>query len=180
MRAPDTTNPARGEAQRLGKLSFPGGIDNRRYPTKNTAVQEQSKARLNYLARGIHLLGPAALGYGLDMTRSLREELSLYVRHPVEVRRLALNLEQVRALNLPPNPAKESDARFAQYVEETGAAECWELDALSPTIIDTLLDRAIRELVDRPAWRRALAQEEEDPARLAAIADDFDGTEGEP
>jgi hypothetical protein len=91
-----------------------------------------------------------------------------------------LNLEQVRALNLPPNPAKESDARFVQYVEETGAAECWELDALSPTIIDTLLDRAIRELVDRPAWRRALAQEEEDPARLAAIADDFDGTEGEP
>jgi hypothetical protein len=176
--APDATNPARGEAPGLGKLSFPGGIDNRRYPTKNTAVQEQSKAWLN--ARGIHLLGPAALGYGLDMTRSLREELSLYVRHPVEVRRLALNLEQVRALNLPPNPAKESDARFAQYVEETGAAECWELDALSPTIIDTLLDRAIRELVDRPAWRRALAQEEEDPARLAPIADDFDGTEGEP
>ena len=144
--APDATNPARGEAPGLGKLSLPGGIDNRRYPT---AVQEQSKARLN--ARGIHLLGPAALDYGLDMTRSLREELSLYVRHPVGVRRLALNLEQVRALNLPPNPAKESDARFAQYVEETGAAECWELDALSPTIIDTLLDRAIRELVDRPA-----------------------------
>jgi hypothetical protein len=35
----------------LGKLSFPGGNDNRRYPTKNTAVQEQSKARLNYLAQ---------------------------------------------------------------------------------------------------------------------------------
>lgn len=63
----------------LGKLSFPGGIDNRRYRTKNIAVQQQSKARLNYLARGIHLLGPAALGYGLDMTRSLREELSPYV-----------------------------------------------------------------------------------------------------
>jgi len=52
-----------GGAAGLGKLSFPGGIDNRRYPTKNTAVQEQSKARLNYLARGIHSLGPAALGY---------------------------------------------------------------------------------------------------------------------
>jgi hypothetical protein len=52
MRAPDATNPARGEAQRLGKLSFPGGIDNRRYLTKNTAVQKQSKARLNYLIGG--------------------------------------------------------------------------------------------------------------------------------
>jgi hypothetical protein len=27
--APDATNPARGEAPGLGKLSFPGGIDNR-------------------------------------------------------------------------------------------------------------------------------------------------------
>jgi hypothetical protein len=61
--APDATNPARGEAPGLGKLSLPGGIDNRRYPTKNTAVQEQSKARFNYLARGIQPLGPAALGY---------------------------------------------------------------------------------------------------------------------
>ena len=59
--APDATSPARGEAPELGKLSFPGGNDNRRYPTKNTAVQEQSKARLNYLARGIQPLGPAAL-----------------------------------------------------------------------------------------------------------------------
>ena len=62
MRPPQ--NEARPfRAAGLGKLSFPGGIDNRRYPTKNTAVQEQSKARLNYLARGIDSLGPAALGY---------------------------------------------------------------------------------------------------------------------
>ena len=52
-----------GGAAGLGRLSFPGGIDNRQYPTKNTAVQEQSKARLNYLAREIRSLGPAALGY---------------------------------------------------------------------------------------------------------------------
>ena len=79
---------------------------------------------------------------------------------PVEVRRIALNLDQVRQWGLPPNPAKESDGRFAQYVEETGAAESWELDALSPTIIDALLDQAIRELVDRGSWDLALRQEE--------------------
>ena len=38
------------------------------------------------------------------------------LRPSKQVQRLALNLEQVRALNLPPNPAKESDARFAQYL----------------------------------------------------------------
>ena len=62
MRPPQ--NEARPfRAAGLGKLSFPGGIDNKRYPKKNTAVQEQSKARLNYLARGIQPLGPAVLGY---------------------------------------------------------------------------------------------------------------------
>jgi hypothetical protein len=111
---------------------------------------------------------------GLDMSRSLREELSLYARAPVDVRRIALNLHQVRELGLPPNPAKESDGRFAQYVEEIGAAESWELDALSPTIIDALLDRAIRELVDGEAWGLALRREERERTRLAGIWDAFE------
>jgi hypothetical protein len=60
---------------------------------------------------------------GLDMTRSLREELSLYARRSVEVVRFGLNLDQVRELTLPPNPAKESDARFEQYVRATGCTD---------------------------------------------------------
>lgn len=112
---------------------------------------------------------------GLHMGRSLREELSLYARHPIEVRRIALNLDQIRELGLPPNPAKETDSRYAQYVEETGTDESWELDALSPTVIDGLLERAISDLVDRPSWDRALREEEAEKDRLAGIADEFEG-----
>jgi hypothetical protein len=52
---------------------------------------------------------------GLDMSRSLRDELSLYTRTPVEVVRLGF--DQVSAQALPPNPANETDKRFKQYVE---------------------------------------------------------------
>jgi hypothetical protein len=63
------------------------------------------------------------------MTRSLREELSLYARHSVEVQRLALNFDQVGELNLPPNPTKESDKRYQEYISITGQTDSWELDA---------------------------------------------------
>ena len=42
---------------------FQAGSTTGDIPQKNIAVHEQSKARLNYLARGIDSLGPAALGY---------------------------------------------------------------------------------------------------------------------
>jgi hypothetical protein len=82
---------------------------------------------------------------GLDMTRSLREELSLYARHSVEVQRLALNFDQVGELNLPPNPAKESDKRHQEYISITGQTDSWELDALSPAYIDELVDSAVAD-----------------------------------
>jgi hypothetical protein len=107
------------------------------------------------------------------MGRNMREALSLYARGSIDVRRIALNRDQVRELDLPPNPAKDTDSRYAEYVEENGA-DCWELDALSPTIIDGLLDDAIRELVDQGAWDSALHREERERIRLAGISNDFE------
>ena len=88
----------------------------------------------------------AARGYpSHSETRSLREELSLYARHSVEVQRLALNFDQVGELNLPPNPAKESDKRYQEYISITGQTDSWELDALSPAYIDELVDSAVAD-----------------------------------
>jgi hypothetical protein len=107
---------------------------------------------------------------GLDMTRSLREELSLYARNPIEVVRLGLNLDQVHGLYLPPNPAKETDKRYEQYVRETGCTDSWELDALSPTFIDGLIERAISDLVDHEAWEEAFDREQVNRDLLARTA----------
>src|SRR5574338_273233 len=47
---------------------------------------------------------------GIDMTRDIRDRLSLFGAFP-EIRRLALNFEQIKKYNPPPNPAKETDSR---------------------------------------------------------------------
>lgn len=104
---------------------------------------------------------------GLDMTRSLEDEPSLYARHPIEVIRL---LDQVHKLRLPPSPARETDKRYEQYVRETGYTDSWELDALSPTFIDGLIERAISDLVDHETWEEAFDREQANRDLLARTA----------
>jgi hypothetical protein len=76
---------------------------------------------------------------GLDATRDVRERLAMFARADIEVRRIALNMDQVAAHAPAPNPAKETDSRYAAYVREFGA-ECWEPDALDPAAIDALIE----------------------------------------
>lgn len=104
---------------------------------------------------------------GLDMTRDNRDRLAIYARRSVEVRRLALNMDQVQQYAPPPNFAKETDSRYAAYVRQFRTTECWELDALSPAVIADLIGREIEALIDLPAWNAALAEEAEHRAALA-------------
>jgi hypothetical protein len=77
------------------------------------------------------------------------------VVHPWQVKRIALNLDQVEEYQPPPNPAKQSDARYARYVEETGLDESWELDALEPTVLQDLITAEVDALRDEEAWAEA-------------------------
>lgn len=92
---------------------------------------------------------------GLDMTRDNADRLAMFAREDVHVKRLALNMDQVEAYSPPPNPAKDTDARFAGY-RNTFGDESWELDALSPTVIDALISEALDELIDRGFWEGAV------------------------
>jgi hypothetical protein len=97
---------------------------------------------------------------GFDMTRDVRERLALYARAPIEVRRIALNLDHVRQYNPPPNFAKETDSRCAAYVREFGTTDCWELDALSPTVIANLIRSELENLIDADRWNAAQRREQ--------------------
>lgn len=48
---------------------------------------------------------------GIDMTRDNKDRLSVFVGEEVEVRRIALNFDQVEEYSPPPNPAKLTDSR---------------------------------------------------------------------
>lgn len=83
---------------------------------------------------------------GMDMTRDNQDRLSLFAGDYVEVRRIALNMPQVRQYNPPPNPAKLTDCRANGYIAEYGD-ESWELDALDPDVIADLIEAEFADVV---------------------------------
>ena len=117
---------------------------------------------------------------GLDMTRDIRERLAMFAGQEIEVRRIALNINQIDQRDetgriigrLPPNFAKEKDARYADYVKRFGR-DCWELDALAPNVISNLVRAELNSLIDRDAWAGAIADEDDNRSVLAAAADNW-------
>lgn len=106
---------------------------------------------------------------GIDMTRDLQTRISLYAEDEVEVRRIALNIDQVRRYRPPPNPAKELDSRFRDYANEFGT-DSWELDALSPTVIASLIRSELEAMIDQKLWQKAKKKEDRARRRLAVAA----------
>lgn len=78
---------------------------------------------------------------GIDMTRDIGARMRLFGATP-EVRRIALNWEQIEEFQPPPNPAKMTDSRAEGYVDRFGY-QSWELDALEPELLSRLITREI-------------------------------------
>ena len=123
----------------------------------NNSESEQRKAGKRFAALRAAGVTPIVFHLGdhdpngIDMTRDNRDRLAMFARHDVEVRRLALNMDQVEHYRPPPNFAKETDTRFAAYAAKFGL-ECWELDALNPTVIANLIRNEVERMIDVAAW----------------------------
>lgn len=116
---------------------------------------------------------------GLDMTRDIPARIAEFLSHHledgitehtldeygVEVRPLALNMAQITEQNLPPNPAKTTDARFKKYRSRYGS-ESWELDALDNHYLVDLVQEAILEELDQDILDEARKKEEADREKL--------------
>lgn len=110
---------------------------------------------------------------GIDMTRDNDDRLSMFAGAPVEVRRLALNMDQIERYNPPPNPAKVTDSRFEDYQRRFGD-ESWELDALDPQAIVELVRGEVEGLIDRDIWDAAKAREDSNKAHLELVSGRWD------
>lgn len=89
---------------------------------------------------------------GIDMTRDNQERLCMFSGDFVEVRRIALNYDQVKQYAPPPNPAKMTDSRVGSYISNFGHSS-WELDALEPRVLQALAQDTIDEYKDFDAWQ---------------------------
>lgn len=96
-----------------------------------------------------------------------------FTRRPFEIRRVALNFDQVTLYSPPPNPAKETDSRFAAYQEEFGD-ESWELDALPPTTLLEIIQEAVGEFKDEALFEAKEAEEAADRSTLQNISGNYD------
>jgi hypothetical protein len=103
---------------------------------------------------------------GLQMTEDLQNRFSRYGGDKdIAVERIALTIDQVREHNLAPNPTKRADPRSPKYVEEFGD-ECWELDAIEPDELQSIVRGAVERYIDMDAWNEGLTEEEKERETL--------------
>ncbi|EAE6598637.1 hypothetical protein HU838_002907 [Listeria monocytogenes] len=105
---------------------------------------------------------------GIDMSRDIEERLATFEIFP-DVKRIALNMDQVDEYTPVPNPTKLSDSRAADYISQFGY-ESWELDALQPRVIDDLISEHINPLIDWGLMESVKEECEEERRQLETVS----------
>lgn len=105
---------------------------------------------------------------GLDMIRDIRDRLKEFGVNP-EVRQIGLTMEQIKEFNPPPNPAKITDPRAKWYIKKYGNTS-WEVDALNPKTLHSLVKENVEGLIDIKLFKNSLKQEEKDKQKLKKLA----------
>lgn len=110
---------------------------------------------------------------GVDMSRDIQDRMELFEADNVTVERIALTMDQVKARRPPPNPAKLTDSRAQGYIKQYGP-KSWELDALDPTYIIDLIEKATGDYIDEEKWEVASKKEEKAREGLLDLSRNFD------
>lgn len=130
--------------------------------SKRFLAQEPKKLVILYL--GDH--DPS----GLDMVRDIKERLAEF-HIDAEIEHVGLTREQIKRYHLPPNPAKVTDSRAADYIEEYGN-ESWEVDALPPDVMIEIVEGAIQGWEEPRVKASVLRQERKDIRELERFRDE--------
>lgn len=112
---------------------------------------------------------------GIDMSRDLQDRFNMFLEGyagTYSFERCALNMDQVRKLRPPENPAKTTDARFEGYLKRFGSSS-WELDALSPEYLADLVRQHVTPLIEETAWAKQKENIDKVKTKLRKIADTF-------
>lgn len=109
---------------------------------------------------------------GVDMTRDITDRMELFGAN-VEVRRIALNFDQIEQYSPPPNPAKITDSRANGYIDRYGS-ESWELDALNPATLKNLITDEVLLLTDMDLWDEERSREMKEKDSMKVYAEKLD------
>ncbi len=77
-----------------------------------------------------------------------------------EVKHIGLTREQIKQYSPPPNPAKITDPRAAEYIKKNGNIS-YEVDALRPEVLVSIVRNSIEGIIDMDKYRDALGLEQQ-------------------
>ena len=107
---------------------------------------------------------------GLRIAQNIAERFSqTFELTNLTFRRIGITYEQVKAMNLPPFPAKEKDKNYDWYVRTTGLTEAWEVDALPPEVLKKLYTDALSEYTDFTELERMREREKADKSYFSDL-----------
>jgi len=92
----------------------------------------------------------------------------------VDLKRVALRREHLDDLPSFPASDKEEDTRYKWFVRNFGD-QCWELDALDPNDLRTLIEEAIKGEIEPIAWERSVVIEKAQCESLRTVLDSWKG-----
>lgn len=125
---------------------------------------------------------------GLDMIRDIGDRLRTFGvvldtdnGYPIH---LGITREQVEKFKPPENPAKITDPRAQDYIDEHGDSS-WEVDALEPSVLNSLVEDKILEYIDKDKYDVIVEQEVTDKKKLEKLKElavdlDIDDDDGSP
>lgn len=147
----------------------PSGIDMSR------DIEDRIKMFIEHHLLGDHVRADSrhAIKDGEEVEEWVKRTRYQGVSEAFTLNRIALNMDQIRKYNPPPNPAKMTDSRSTSYVDNFGD-ESWELDALEPSVITALIEGAVEDLRDEDTWNDAVEIENGHKEDLKVAADDWD------
>jgi hypothetical protein len=90
------------------------------------------------------------------------------IKRRFKVVSIALTREQITQYNPPPNPAKKTDPRAKDFIKKHGS-QSWEVDALRPEVLNTILTDAIESRIDLSKYEVILEEEKSDKRKLVTL-----------
>ena len=103
-----------------------------------------------------------------SLARSLRDDFGI---ESVEYSKILLRQDQVRDLGLPPNAveAKTTSSRYQKFFERYGSNAVYELEAIPPSQMQSIVREAIEATIDLDKFNDELEQEKWDAAELELL-----------
>lgn len=105
---------------------------------------------------------------GMDIERTIKENVQR-LGCAVDIKRIALNKEQVLSMNLPGAPAKSTDTRTAKW----NGGRVVELDAIEPNTLKQMCEQAINEHFNQDRFCMLKQREKQERLEYQKALKDF-------